>query len=62
MKTRKVMDIMVYGNRYICIQDLEREADAYCLYQTWYNRGSHRKLLDRLSEPKMVLWEIMKRS
>lgn len=62
MKTRKVMDIHMRGNHFICIQDLEREADAYCLYQTWYDRGSHRKLLGRLSEPKMVLWEIMKRS
>lgn len=60
--TRKVMDIMVYGNRYICIRDLERETDAYSLYQTWYDRGSHRKLLGRLDDPKMVLWEIMKRS
>ena len=62
MKTRKVMDIHMRGNHFVCIQDLEREADAYCLYQTWYNRGTHKKLLGRLSNPKMVLWEIMKRS
>ena len=62
MKTRKVMDIHMRGNHFICIQDLEREADAYSLYQTWCDRGTHRKLLGRLSEPKMVLWEIMKRS
>jgi len=62
MKTRKVMDIMVYGNRYICIQDLERETDAYSLYQAWWDRGEHKRLLGRLDDPKMVLWEIMKRN
>lgn len=62
MKTRKVMDILMPYNHYICIRDLEKVTDAYSLYRVWYDMGEHRKLICKSDDAKMVLFEIMKRN
>lgn len=55
--TKKVMDIMEGGRRFVCVYD-DTKTKPYRLYEMTYNRGWHRKQISKLYDFYSVLWEL----
>lgn len=59
MKTRKVMDIMLHGKRYICIKDLTAKCNPYKLYEAFWNGGWHRKKITEYEDMDSILCHLL---
>lgn len=55
MKTTQVMKLNVCGAAFVCTFTPER-SNAYRLYRTWYDCGTHRKLLVEYANFQSVLF------
>ena len=56
-KTTQCMKLNVMGAAYVCTFTPSR-SNAFQLYQTWYDRGEHRKKIAEYANFQSVLWHL----
>jgi hypothetical protein len=56
--TRKVMDLYFGDKHYVCIED-RTKMNWYHLYEKWYEKGWHRKLVAKYADMGSILFHIL---
>ena len=59
MKTRKVMELQLDGNWYICVLDMTAQRNPYKLYRKWWDGGWHRHKIVEYGDMDSVLFHLL---
>ena len=52
---RQIMKISEENMHFICVKDDKQRFNPYRIYETWYDRGNHRKLVISYADFASVL-------